>query len=179
MNIEQAHILANKLDKLNQFFDITQSTVDEITKEVETIEEPVIVLDDEDNSIITLSLLKSDFHFIRQTLINNIENGKRVIDKISLEIEVEEQSAGSVISAYAELVGIINSSLKLLSSSYKDIIDMNIKLNKMQKEEDSQGDKKGGDKTNIEGGVSITNNTIQASIKDIVNALQLERGQTR
>ena len=175
MNIEQANILANKLDRLNQFFDITQSTVDEITKEVDTIDD-FEVIDEDENSIITLSLLKSDFGFIRKTLIDNIENGKKVIDKLSLEIEVEQQSAGSVISAYAELVGTINSSLKLLSSSYKDIIDMNIKINKIQKEGASTGgkDKEGG--TKIEGGVSITNNTIQASIKDIVNAIQLERG---
>ena len=167
MNTQQAQLLANKLDKLNEFFDITESTVQEIAKQVEDIDYEEVSSEIDDN-IITIDLLKKDFLFIRETLLETVKNGKTVIGKLSLEIEVQEGSSGNVISAYAELVATVNNSLKLLSGTYKDIIEMNIKLKKLDSEKESKDFK-------INGDLNVTNNTIQASVKDIVNAMQMGR----
>lgn len=173
MDVNQAVILSNKLDKLNEFFDITSSTVDEIKKEVDTIEVKdygtTSIVDynsNQDLSIITIQLLKADFDFIRETLLETVKNGKDVLSKITLEIDIGESQSASIISAYAELVGTVNNSLKLLSSTYKDIVDLHIKLQKKKEEDDKDKDKG----TTIKGDVTI--NTISASVGDIINAMK-------
>ena len=158
MDITQANILAGKLDKLNEFFDITTSTVDEISKHLETIDTDIEVIDDSED-IVTINMLRQDFEFIRTTLMDTVRSGKQVISKLSLEIEIEEGGNGNLISSYAELIGVVNNSLKLLSTTYKDIVDMNIKLKAKPKNGDT---KIGGD---------VTVNNINASVNDIVAAL--------
>lgn len=167
LNNQQAEILSSKLDKLNEFFDITTSTIDEIKKEVDAVEEPEIdIIDTNDDSIITISILKQDFNFIRSTLLETVKNGRLVIDKISLEIDVGEGSSASIISAYAELVGTVNNSLKLLSSTYKDIVDINNKINDKKKEKSGT----------VQGDVNITNNNIiSASVNDILKAMNKDK----
>jgi hypothetical protein len=161
LNTEQAELLANKLDKLNEFFDITTSTIDEINKEVQTIDSDDIDVFDESDDIITIPVLKKDFNFIRETLLQTVEDGKRVINKISLELDVGEGSPASIISAYAELVGTVNNSLKLLSSTYKDIVDINNKLiEKKNKKQEIKGD------------INFTNNIISTSVADVLSAMK-------
>lgn len=159
MDINQANILANKLDKLNNFFDITTSTVEEISKQVNSIDDDIEIIEEESEDIVTINMLRQDFNFIRQTLMDTVKSGKQVISKLSLEIEIEEGGNGSLISSYAELIGVVNNSLKLLSTTYKDIVDMNIKL----KSKPKNGD------TKISGDVTVNN--INASVNDIVAAL--------
>jgi methyl-accepting chemotaxis protein len=161
LNTEQAELLANKLDKLNEFFDITTSTIDEINKEVQTIDSDDIDVFDESDDIITIPVLKKDFNFIRETLLQTVEDVKRVINKISLELDVGEGSPASIISAYAELVGTVNNSLKLLSSTYKDIVDINNKLiEKKNKKQEIKGD------------INFTNNIISTSVADVLSAMK-------
>ena len=128
--ITTAQHLAAKLDKLNTYFDVTTSTVDELTTYIEKTvpDEPStesILENENENILIPLSLLKKDFYMIRDTLIETISSGKTVIKELATKLQMDEGATnGSVISAYAELVGVINNSLKLLTSSYKDILEL-------------------------------------------------------
>lgn len=127
-NVDKAQSLANKLDKLNAHFDIAESTIGELSEYVNAIVPEVdteIEFDDKSQNLITISLLKKDFMMIRDTLLTNISNGKNVIQAITVELmSLEGTKNGQMLSAYAELVGVVNNSMKLLTSTYKDIVDI-------------------------------------------------------
>lgn len=128
MNFNKAEALANKLDKLNAHFDIAESTIGELSAYVDTISPDIntdIEYDERSQNLITIDLLKKDFILMRDTLLTNIDNGKNVIASLSVELmSLEGTKNGQMISAYAELVGVVNNSMKLLTSTYKDIIEI-------------------------------------------------------
>lgn len=121
--MEKAESLAFKLDKLNSHFDITTSTIHEIAEYVENVsleDEKV----EEDDELLSMSMLKSDFKMIRDTLLDTIKNGKKVISNLTEDLLQLEGNSGSAISAYAELIMTVNSSMKLLTETYSNIIKL-------------------------------------------------------
>ena len=120
--IKKAESLAYKLDKLNSHFDVTTSTIHEIAEYVEDMPEDEEV--EKDTELLSMSMLKSDFKMIRNTLLDTIKNGKKVISNLTTELLQLEGNSGSAISAYAELIMTVNSSMKLLTETYSNIIKL-------------------------------------------------------
>jgi hypothetical protein len=167
----RAETLANKLDSLNQYFDITESTISEISKHicVDDSEETELIEESEDDDtiqIIDLKTLKEDFRTIRSTLLETIKNGKIVIGSLTTSITELDTDNPDMIDAYASLVGTVNNSLKLLTGTYKDIITMQEILNKSKRAQTQKESK-----SNVSVG-SVTVNSINASVSDIIKAMQ-------
>lgn len=124
----KAQALSTKLDKLNSHFDIAESTIGELSEYIDTIVPEIntdIEYDERTQNLITINLLKKDFILIRDTLLTNISNGKNVISAMTVELmSLEGTQNAQMLLAYGQLVGIVNNSMKLLTSTYKDIIEI-------------------------------------------------------
>jgi hypothetical protein len=166
MTIDQnrATALATKLDSLNQYFDITQSTVNEISKHLGADEVTEIVEETDDTQIIDIKTLKADFRTIRDTLLETIKNGKTVIGALTASMADLDNQDPDLISAYSSLVGTVNNSLKLLTETYKNILVMQEMINKSKPKETQQG------KLTVNGSVQI--NTVSASVDEIIRAMK-------
>lgn len=166
--LKKAEALATKLDKLNSHFDIAESTIHELSEHIDVLVPTVdteIDFDDRSQNIITVNLLKKDFMMIRDTLLTNISNGKTVLQAITVDLMALEGSKNSqMISAYAELVGVVNNSMKLLTSTYKDIVDIQ-KAVIVEEEKDKKNT--GGDTNNTQ-----INNYYGMSVSDLVEQIK-------
>ena len=163
--MDKAQVLANKLDKLNSHFDVAESTIGELSVYVDSILPDVdtddISFDDRSQNLITIDLLKRDFVMIRDTLLTNITNGKNVIQAISVELmSLEGTKNGQMISAYAELVGVVNNSMKLLTGTYKDIVEIQ-KSVIIEEEKDKQKNGVGGDVYNTQINIGSVSDLIE------------------
>ena len=142
-NIEKANtnsdVLASRLNKINEIFGISEElsikmdvSVSELYSDIEksvSSEKSDESSDKDDLEIITIKTLKEDFNTIRDVLLGNIDNGKDIINKLSQCLVTDESSTtGAMISSYAELIGVVNNSLKLLTDTYKNIVDIHIKI---------------------------------------------------
>jgi hypothetical protein len=170
---QKAQLLANKLDKLNEHFDIVESTINECTEYVESLEGEIVsedldINESENNGFISdsdvLTMLKTDFMSSRETLIDTIKNGKIIINTVSNKISMfDEETNADLISAYAVLIKTVNDSTKLLIGLYKDIISTH-KLLQDQSKKDISG-------VNFEGDVTI-NSIGGRNISDIIREIQ-------
>lgn len=159
MDISQAEKLASKLDSLNKYFDIAENTVIEVAEELDDNIDIDVNCDD-GVDLLNLNILRQDFDMIRTTLITNISKGREVISALTTSISELEVTSGQVISAYAELVAVVNNSLKLLTSTYKDILSIQTTLNEKTNSKDK--------------GSSINNSNviIAGNMSDIIKQIQ-------
>lgn len=86
--------------------------------------------------IIDLKVLVQDYQNLRQIVLSNSANSKKLLESLLIEIFANDSVDPEMIASYSQLLNTVNSSMKLLTSSYKEIsnILMNIqKLNASQK----------------------------------------------
>jgi hypothetical protein len=143
-NIKRGEQLAKKLDKITATFDITESSVynmnDYISEilpaEQKFVSNPIELDTDVVESVIKLSLLKEDFHTIRETLLSTVKSGRLILQSLSDELIISDsERKSSMITSFAELTNAVNQSLKLLSSIYKDIIHVQKEIMQFGKDE--------------------------------------------
>jgi hypothetical protein len=173
--IQKAELLAKKLDKMGEHFDIVESTINECTEYVASISEPAVkeisltdlVEDEFISSEDMLRMLKEDFMSVRKTLLANIDNGKDIINAINSKLTLFDDDIGNaeLVGAYATLMKTVNDSTKLIISLYKDIISTHQSLkspeNKNEKNVTFEGD--------------VTINSISGNISDIIKQIKGER----
>ena len=83
--------------------------------------------------LINLQNMVSDFVYIRDTLKENTENGKKLINSISLSIlDVDMENSAELISAFSELNRTLTENMKLYISSYKELSNIILNLNKVK-----------------------------------------------
>jgi len=86
--------------------------------------------------IIDLKVLVQDYQNLRQIVLSNSANSKKLLESLLIEIFANDSVDPEMIASYSQLLNTVNSSMKLLTSSYKEIsnILMNIqKLNATQR----------------------------------------------
>lgn len=86
--------------------------------------------------IIDLKVLVQDYQNLRQIVLSNSANSKKLLESLLIEIFANDSVDPEMIASYSQLLNTVNSSMKLLTSSYKEIsnILMNIqKLNAIQR----------------------------------------------
>jgi hypothetical protein len=171
--LDRATKLAEKLDALNQHFDIVDSTINECTEYVKSIEETstlTITTNEPDSNLITsqdmLTLLKQDFMSTREVLTDNLVSGRSVLNTVNAKLTMFEDDLNpELVSAFANLMKTINDSTKLLIGLYGDIVKIYKGLSEIAKnEEDKESD------ITIEGDVTI--NTISGNISDIIKQIR-------
>lgn len=106
--------------------------IDEDTP-IEDIKEQTLDNQEELLDLINLQNMVSDFVYIRDTLKENTENGKKLINSISLSIlDVDMENSAELISAFSELNRTLTENMKLYISSYKELSNIILNLNKVK-----------------------------------------------
>lgn len=160
----KANALIGKLDKISQSFDIAVTTVQELDSEVsKDVVEVRSIKSITPSDMFQLDVLYSDFTNIRTTLMDTVNKGKLVIDTITVELQVAPDNAELVVG-YSQLIQVVNSSMRLLTSTYKDITEVILKIKKFEENtKDALGDA---------GTTNIQNNFYVENVNDIIAAMR-------
>ena len=98
--------------------------------------------------IINLKNMVDDFKYVRETLKENTQNGRRVLNSVTLDLLTsDDDKRASLIMSFAELNRAVADNMKLYINSYKEISAVLLNLDKIKKNELGEG--KG--KTPLEG----------------------------
>lgn len=160
--VTNSNILVTKLDKISKNFDIATTEVEEMTTEVATEVAEIkskSLANISPSDMFQLDILYSDFTTIRNTLTDTVTKGKLVIDTLTVELTVAPDNA-ELVASYSQLISVVNSSMKLLGTTYKDITEV---ISRIKKFEENNKDE------NTSGGVTnIQNNFYAENVNDII-----------
>ena len=140
---DKAESLADKMNKLSEKFELSTEMVLTGGDIVEFVEEKTqnISLLSEDytpTEIINIQNMVDDFKYVRDTLKETTENGRRVLNSITLDLlDAEDDARASLIISFAELNKAVTDNMKLYVQSYKDISTTLLNLDKIKKNEGS------------------------------------------
>lgn len=87
------------------------------------------------SELVSLKMLIEDYKTVRKTLLENVDNAQKIINSMSFDMLGDDDAGADKISAYSTLLGTINSSVKILTSSYKDISVVLLNLKKLEQEQ--------------------------------------------
>lgn len=118
--------LQEKLERARQNLSNSIESAKELVDDVE-IENTVSInysTNTTSNDVIQLVSLTEDFQFIRETLRENAENGRRVLRTIAQDLmNSDEEMTASLVLSFAELNKAIAENIKLYMVTYKSISD--------------------------------------------------------
>ena len=125
--------LVKKFETLAKNFEVTtQGMEDEIKSKILEVELLDEKFDIAENLTENLNNLSSDFSLMRNTLLDNISNTKRILKIISDSIELDGSDVNpKTITGYSEILKNCNESIQLLGSIYKEISETHIKIKKV------------------------------------------------
>lgn len=168
--------LIKSLNNINKVFEqadlITSDDIlTQLTNSVDSVTNLPAIIDTESidyTQVISLKELMEDFRSIRSTLSDTVETGKKIMDEISVAISNTglDEIQPEMIGAFSSLLGTVNTSMKLLITSYKEISTIILNLNKIQSAQTPQTGSKGNTTNNLN---IYTVNTADI-IKDLVGS---------
>lgn len=153
-------IQKEKLDKLSKVFDMAEETITELVIEDEeddcdvsqSSNLPCLYHEPEEiEELITIKTLKSDLKLIRETLIGTVKQGRLIIDTITRDIVQSGLIDSKLVDACANLIKSTNSSLKELSSIFKELNDIEERKNKKVQPTQPQ------EQTNVQNNIFVGN----------------------
>ena len=153
---DKANTLANKLNKLTEKFNLSNEMVlsgddiiDDVKKKTDLIElnsgapklnETIDVeIEQEFNTSLVLELVNlkamvEDFEYIRETLKETTDNGRRVLNKVTIDLlDSDDDQRASLILSFAELNSAVGKNMSLYMDSYKQISNVLVNLDKIIK----------------------------------------------
>lgn len=152
---DKATSLANKMNKITEKFSQSIDMADELEVTgddiVEFIEEKTqnIELFSESipaEEIINLKNLVDDFQYVRETLKENTDNGRRVLNAVTYDLlDSDDDKRAQLIMSFAELNKAVADNMKLYVMSYKEISNTLLNIDKIRK---AQGPDAPGNVTN-------------------------------
>ncbi len=169
MNIkEKVHSLSEKMNALSKQLDLSDeltetssdivSIVEDKTKDIELFKEAIPPVE-----VINLQILVNDFAYIRDTLKEATENGRRVLNILTIDLieskDIEERAG--LVTSFAEMNTTISNSMKIYIISYKEISKALLNIDQYQKQTKSDN----ANKPNI-------NNTFNISTADLMKSLK-------
>lgn len=185
----KAQSLADKMNKLSQNFDLAEEMVIEADDIVGYVKEKTSALEtvDVDNEtgliaeeiltaseIINLSILVEDFKYIREVLKETADNGRRVLNSVTLDLlDSDDEKRASLIISFAELNRAVCDNMKLYIQSYKEISTVLLNLDKIKKNDKNSGDAKNINTVGTVNNVTI-NTSEQISTADLIKQLKLK-----
>jgi len=127
----------NKItEKLTETLDISDEMElvgDDVVDCVRDKTQSIDLLNDSVDAI-SLDNMVQDFSYVRSTLKENTDNARRVLNSITLELlSADDDKKASLIMSFAELNKAVTDNMKLYVSSYKDISNVLINLDKLSK----------------------------------------------
>ena len=189
---QKADSVAEKMNKITEKFKANLDTADEMvltgndieeyveenTKDVELYTEP-----DEPTlaQLVNLQNLLADFKYLRETLKENTDNGRKIINDLSVDILKNGLSfydpeggvnPAELVSAFAELNKALMENMKLYINSYKEMSNIIMNLEKIKNGELG--------KANVSNSINIsnvnTNDDTQSSIVNVAELIKQLRG---
>ena len=153
---DKANALANKLNELTEKFNLSNEMVlsgddiiEDVKKKTDLIElnsgvpklnETIDVeIEQEFNTSLVLELVNlkamvEDFEYIRETLKETTDNGRRVLNKVTIDLlDSDEDQRASLILSFAELNSAVGKNMSLYMDSYKQISNVLVNLDKIIK----------------------------------------------
>lgn len=138
--------LKDKLEKARENLNISIESQEEIVQEelLDNVESPELVYTVKNSEIeiqntstqdvVQLKQLVQDFEFIRETLRENQQNGRRVLRSIAQDImDSDEDLKASLILSFQELNKAIQENIKLYMVTYKTITETLKNIQTIQK----------------------------------------------
>lgn len=83
------------------------------------------------SNLIKLNEMLDDYEKVRGILLENVEQSREVAQIIQANIFSGEETA-DYIASYATLINVINTSVKMLTASYKDITNTLLNIKKLE-----------------------------------------------
>lgn len=83
------------------------------------------------SNLIKLNEMLNDYEKVRGILLENVEQSREVAQIIQANIFSGEETA-DYIASYATLINVINTSVKMLTASYKDITNTLLNIKKLE-----------------------------------------------
>lgn len=145
---DKSNTLASKMNLLTERFTENMDTADEMilvsSDIIDYVDEKTedIQLYSKNNTsstdiipdIVNLNNLVQDFKYIRETLRENTDNGRRILNAVTLDLlDVDNDKRVDLISSFAELNRAIADNMKLYFIGYKEISNTLLNLNKINK----------------------------------------------
>ena len=138
--VTKAESLADKMNALTEKFNLSEemiTTGTELESYVEEKTQSIILAEDEELSVsdvVNLETMVQDFKYVRESLKETTDNGRRVLQSVTLDLLSEDdESRASLITSFAELNRAVADNMKLYMQSYKDISTVILNLDKIKK----------------------------------------------
>lgn len=136
----KAESLADKMNALTDKFNLSEEMVINGTELEVYIEEKTqdIILSEDDEltiaDVVNLETMVQDFKYVRESLKETTDNGRRVLQSVTLDLLSEDdESRASLITSFAELNRAVADNMKLYMQSYKDISTVILNLDKVKR----------------------------------------------
>jgi hypothetical protein len=149
---DKSNSLADKMNKITEKFSENLDTAlelevtgDDIIDYIEEKTQKIELYNDSDiptTEIINLTNLVEDFKFVRETLRENTENGRRVMNSVTLDLmdsDLKPEKRAELITSFADLNKSIADNMKLYVQSYKEISNVLINIGKIKTAEIPEG----------------------------------------
>jgi len=177
---DKSESLAAKMNKLTEKFTENLDTAEEMTivgdDIVDFVEEKTqdIELYSENfpaSEVISLTTMVDDFKYVRETLKENTDNGRRVLNSVTLDLlDSDDDKRASLIMSFAELNKSIADNMKLYVSSYKEISNVLLNLDKIRKAQIAEGPQTVNNTLNV-------NTTEAISTVDLIKKLSGDKNE--
>lgn len=174
---EKSESLAEKMNRLTAKFAENIDTAEEMvltgTDIVDYVEEKTQDIKLYQDSgipatdIINLVQMIDDFKYVRETLKENTDNGRRVLNSVTLDLlDGDDDKRASLIMSFAELNRAVADNIKLYIQSYKDISAVLLNLDKIKKAEKADSPQ-------------TINNTLNISTTETISTVDLIKKLTQ
>lgn len=134
-DISDVEVIVDNFENKTLNSDITEITPSEVIEQRDSNKNKISI------ELFNLKLMIDDYKKVRESLLENVDNTQKIVNSITSDIFNEENASADKITAYANLVTAVNSSIKLLTASYKDISSILLNLKKLEQESKKDNNK--------------------------------------
>lgn len=192
---DKANALANKMNELTEKFNLSNEMVlsgDDIIEDVKKKTHLIdlnsgvpklnefidVEIEQEFNSSLVLELVNlkamvEDFEYIRETLKETTDNGRRVLNKVTIDLlDSDEDQRASLILSFAELNSAVGKNMSLYMDSYKQISTVLVNLDKIIKNDNKTKP------SNVVNNTQVNiNSTEQISTAELLNKMRIAKSE--
>lgn len=193
---DKANALANKMNELTEKFNLSNEMVlsgDDIIEDVKKKTELIDLnsgtpklndtieaeIEQEFNSSLVLELVNlkamvEDFEYIRETLKETTDNGRRVLNKVTIDLlDSDDEQRASLILSFAELNSAVGKNMSLYMDSYKQISNVLVNLDKIIKNVNKNKP------TSVVNNTQVNiNSTEQISTAELLNRMRIAKSES-
>lgn len=145
---DKSESLADKMNRLTEKLvdniDLANDMVltgDDIESYVEEKTESINLYSSDDITadVISLNNMVEDFKYVRETLKENTDNARRVLNSVTFDLlDSDDDKRASLIMSFAELNKAVADNMKLYVNSYKEISNVLLNLDKIKKSQSKE-----------------------------------------